>query len=133
MRKHVCAALVVICVAAVCSASPADARLSRLLVGEWQGGRHAVDYRADGTWRFCPLAGTTHGKWRIEAGRLIKTWRFLGESEDSSTVDQIVELTRQRLRIRTLAQDGPGRPAALTLPSGVYTLKRIPAGAHSHE
>lgn len=68
----------------------------------------------------------THGKWRIENGRLIETWRFLGQTSDSITVDEIIELTNTTLKIRTLSQEGPGRPQGLVLPSGVYTLKRVP-------
>ena len=68
----------------------------------------------------------THGKWRIENGRLIETWRFLGQTSDSITVGEIIELTNTTLKIRTLSQEGPGRPQGLALPSGVYTLKWVP-------
>jgi hypothetical protein len=110
---------------------PDDATLSRLLIGTWQDSRHSTEYRPDGTWIVDPqnydlLRGqNTHGKWHIKDGKLIETWRFRGESSDSSTVDQIIELTRHTLKFRTLSQDGPGRPEGLVLPSGVYTLKRV--------
>jgi hypothetical protein len=111
---------------------PDDAVSSQRLVGSWRGPRHDLRYFADGTWMMDPqdfqlLGGqNTHGKWRIQNGRLIETWRFLGASEDSSVVQEIIELTARSLRFRTLSQDGPFRPEGLVLPSGVYTLKRIP-------
>ena len=61
-------------VLAACSAMPEDERLAQLVVGEWQGGRHAVEYFGDGTWRFDPEEGTTHGTWRIQDGRFVQTW-----------------------------------------------------------
>jgi hypothetical protein len=66
------------------------------------------------------------GTWRIEKAKLIETWRFLGESEDSRVIQEIVTITSHVLKFRTLSQDGPGRPEGLVLPSGVYTLKRVP-------
>jgi hypothetical protein len=106
---------------------PNDTALRRLLVGTWHSYRHDTQYRADGTWVMDPPdEGTnTRGKWRIEQGKLIETWRFEGESSDSSSVDEIIELTEKTLRFRTLSQDGPGRPEGLVLPSGVYTLIRV--------
>jgi hypothetical protein len=71
--------------ASVCVASPEDRRLSSLLVGEWQGGRHAEQYMTGGTWRFDPAEGTTHGTWRIAAGRFIKIWAT-GPSESYEIV-----------------------------------------------
>ena len=68
----------------------------------------------------------THGKWRIENGNLITTWRFTGESKDSRTIDEIITLTPETLKIRTVVQDGPGRPPNRVLPSEVFTLTRIP-------
>jgi hypothetical protein len=59
---------------AVCSASRDDDALSRLVVGQWQGGRHAEEYFADGTWSFLPEVGTTSGTWRIAEGRFVKSW-----------------------------------------------------------
>jgi hypothetical protein len=108
-----------------------DATLSRRLVGTWHGGRHDTRYFSDGTWMMDPqnyelLGGqNTHGNWRIKNGQLIETWRFKGESTDSSTVAEIIELTATRFRFRTLSQDGPGRPERLVLPSGIYTETRI--------
>ena len=37
----------------------------------------------------------SRGKWRIEHGRLIETWRFSDESSDSMSVDEIIELTEK--------------------------------------
>ena len=65
--------LLVFVLSAVCYATDDDA-LSRLVVGQWQGGRHAEEYFADGTWRFLPGEGSTHGTWRIQDGRFIKSW-----------------------------------------------------------
>ena len=63
-------------------ALPDDAILSRLLVGTWQSPRHQTVYRADGTWMLDPPdeGDNTRGKWRIEHGKLIDTWRFSDES-----------------------------------------------------
>ena len=113
---------------------PDDATLQRLLVGTWHSYRHDTQYRPDGTWVMDPPdEGTnTRGKWRIEHGQLIETWRFESESSDSSTVDEIIELTKNTLRFRTLSQDGPGRPEGLVLPSGIYTLTRVDHDKPAH-
>jgi hypothetical protein len=65
-------------VPAIALALPDDATLSRLLVGTWQSPRHHTVYRADGTWLLDPPdeGDNTRGKWRIEHGKLIETWRF---------------------------------------------------------
>jgi len=115
-----------------------DATLSRRLVGTWHGGRHDTRYFSDGTWMMDPqnyelLGGhNTHGNWRIKNGKLIETWRFQDESSDSSTLDEIIELTPTHFRFRTLSQDGPGRPEGLVLPSGIYTETRIPDAQLPH-
>lgn len=117
---------------ATAGALPDDVTLTRQLIGTWKGGRHNTRYFANATWMMDPqnyelLGGqNTHGKWRIENGKLITTWRFTGESEDSRTIDEIITLTADTLKIRTLVQDGPGRPAGRVLPSEVFTLTRIP-------
>ena len=76
---------------------PDDATLSRLLVGTWHGHRHDTQYRTDGTWIMDPPdeGDNSRGKWRIEHGRLIETWRFSDESSDSMSVDEIIELTEK--------------------------------------
>jgi len=105
---------------AIAAALADDATLSLRLVGTWHGGRHDTRYFSDGTWMMDPqnyelLGGqNTHGKWRIENGKLIETWRFKSESSDSSTVADIIELTATRFQFRTLSQDGPGRPRVLS-------------------
>ena len=117
---------------AIAGTLPDDATLTRELIGTWKGGRHNTRYFTNGTWMMDPqlyelLHGeNTHGKWRIENGKLITTWRFTGESADSRTIDEIITLTRDTLKIRTIVQDGPGRPAGRVLPSEVFTLTRIP-------
>jgi hypothetical protein len=67
----------------------------------------------------------SRGKWRIEHGRLITTWRFSGESSDSTTVDEIRELTKKILELRIISQEGPGRPEGQVLPSEIFTLTRV--------
>jgi hypothetical protein len=108
-------------------ALPDDVTLSRLLVGTWQGPRHQTVYRADGTWTLDPPdeGYNTRGKWRIEHGQLITTWRFRGESSDSIAVDEISELIQEIFKFRTVSQEGPGRPEGLVLPSGIYTVTRV--------
>ena len=72
--------LLVAAIVAVSSASPEDDALSRLVVGQWQGGRHGEEYFADGTWRFLPEEGTTSGTWRIADGRFVKSWAAAGSA-----------------------------------------------------
>ena len=108
-------------------ALPDDASLSGLLVGTWHDYRHDTQYRADGTWMLDPPdeGDNTRGKWLIEHGRLITTWRFSGESSDSTAVDEISELTQKTFEFRTISQDGPGRPEGQVLPSKIFTLTRV--------
>ena len=108
-------------------ALPDDATLSRLLVGTWHQYRHDTQYRADRTWVLDPPdeGDNTRGKWRIEHGRLITTWRFSGESSDSTAVDEISELTQKTFKFRTISQEGPGRPEGQVLPSKIFTLTRV--------
>ncbi len=79
-------------------ALPDDATLSRLLVGTWHGHRHDTQYRADGTWIMDPPdeGDNSRGKWRIEHGRLIETWRFSGESSDSSEIFTVTRVTTKK-------------------------------------
>src|SRR6266542_2416059 len=81
---------------AIALALPDDATLSRLLVGTWHCHRHDTQYRADGTLIMDPPdeGYNSRGKWRIEHGRLITTWRFSGESSDSTAVEEIIELRK---------------------------------------
>jgi hypothetical protein len=122
-------ALVIVALIApvIALALPDDATLSRLLVGTWHGPRHETQYRADGIWIMDPPdeGDNTRGKWRIEHGRLITTWRFRGESSDSTAIDEISELTEKIFKFRTVSQEGPGRPEGLVLPSGMYTVTRV--------
>ena len=106
---------------------PDDATLSRLLVGTWHGHRHDTQYRSDGTWIMDPPdeGDNSRGKWRIEHGRLITTWRFSGESSDSTAVDEISELTQKTFKFRTISQEGPGRPEGQVLPSEIFTVTRV--------
>jgi hypothetical protein len=108
-------------------ALPDDATLSRLLVGTWKGPRHETQYRADGTWVLDPPdeGDNTRGQWRIEHGRLIETWRFTDETEDSSSVDEIIELTEKIFKSRIILQEGPGKPEGQVLPSEIFTVTRV--------
>jgi hypothetical protein len=104
-----------------------DPTLSRLLVGTWHGHRHDTQYRADGTWIMDPPdeGDNSRGKWRIERGRLITTWRFSGESSDSTAVEEIIELTEKIFKSRIISQQGPGRPEGQVLPSEIFTVTRV--------
>ena len=108
-------------------ALPDDATLSRILVGTWHGPRHDTQYRADGTWIMDPPdeGDNSRGKWRIEHGRLITTWRFTGESSDSTAVEEIVELTKKIFKSRIISQEGPGKPEGQLLPSEIFTVTRV--------
>jgi hypothetical protein len=108
-------------------ALPDDATLSRLLVGTWHGHRHDTEYRSDGTWVLDPPdeGDNTRGKWRIERGRLIETWRFTDEDSDSSSVEEIVELTEKIFKSRIILQEGPGKPEGQALPSEIFTVTRV--------
>ena len=123
------ATLVIIALIAplIALALPDDTTLSRLLVGTWQGPRHETQYRADGTWILDPLdeGDNTRGKWRIEHGRLIETWRFTDETEDSTSVEEIIELNDKMFKSRIILQEGPGRPQGQVLPSEIFTVTRV--------
>ena len=108
-------------------ALPDDATLSRLLVGTWHGHRSDTEYRADGTWIMDPPdeGDNSRGKWRIEHGRLIETWRFRDESSDSTSVDEIIELTEKIFKSRIISQEGPGKPEGQVLPSEIFTVTRV--------
>lgn len=108
-------------------ALPDDATLSRLLVGTWQSPRHQTVYRADGTWMLDPPdeGDNTHGKWRIEHGKLIETWRFSDESSDSTSTEEIIELTQWTFKSRIISQEGPGKPEGQILPSEIFTVTRV--------
>jgi len=108
-------------------ALPDDATSSRLLVGTWQGPRHQTVYRANGTWVLDPPdeGDNTHGKWRIEHGKLIETWRFRDESSDSTSTEEIIELTEKIFKSRIISQEGPGKPEGQVLPSEIFTVTRV--------
>ena len=108
-------------------ALPDDATLSRLLIGTWKGPRHETQYRADGTWMLDPPdeGDNTHGKWRIEHGKLIETWRFTDESSDSTSTEEIIELSEKTFRSRIISQTGPGKPEGQVLPSEIFTVTRV--------
>src|SRR4029079_3109733 len=112
---------------AIVLALPDDSTLTQLLVGTWQGPRHETEYRADGTWFLDPPdeGDNTRGKWRIEKRRLIETRRFTDETEDSSSVQEIIELTEKTFKSRIILQEGPGKPEGQVLPSQIFTVTRV--------
>ena len=114
---------------AIALALPDDATLSQLLVGTWQSPRHKTVYRADGTWLLDPPdeGDNTHGKWRIEHGKLIETWRFSDELSDSTSTEEIIELTEWTFKSRIISQEGPGKPEGQILPSEIFTVTRVAA------
>jgi len=114
-------------VPAAALALPDDAALTQLLVGTWHGHRHDTEYRLDGSWIMDPPdeGDNTRGKWRIEHGRLIETWRFTDETEDSSSVEEIIELTDKIFKSRIILQEGPGKPEGQVLPSEIFTVTRV--------
>jgi hypothetical protein len=108
-------------------ALPDDATLSRLLVGTWRGHRHDTEYRADGAWIMDPPdeGDNSRGKWRIEHGRLIETWRFRDESSDSTSVEEIIELTQKIFKSGIISQEGPGKPEGQVLRSEIFTVTQV--------
>ena len=95
---------------------PDDLKLSRRIVGRWHEYRHDTRYFADGTYLADPTYNPPNartGKWRIQGGLLIETWRFQGADADSTVVYQIIQLDHDVMRFRTLSQDGPFRPPGL--------------------
>ena len=108
-------------------ARPDDATLSRLLIGTWQGPRHQTVYRADGTWMLDPPneGDNTRGKWRIEHGKLIETWRFSDESSDSTSTEEIIELNAYTFKSRIISHEGPGKPEGQVLPGEIFTVTRV--------
>ena len=108
-------------------ALPDDATLSRLLVGTWHGRRHDTEYRANGTWIMDPPdeGDNSRGRWRIEHGRLTETWRFSDESSDSTSVEEIIELTEKIFRSRIISQEVPDKPEGQVLPSEIFTVTRV--------
>jgi hypothetical protein len=123
------AALVIVAliVPVIALALPDDATLSRLLVGTWEGPRRQTVYRADGTWVLDPPdeGDNTRGKWRIEHGKLIETWRFSDESSDSTSTEEIIELSEKIFKSRIISQEGPGKPEGQVLPSEIFTVTRV--------
>jgi hypothetical protein len=119
--------LVALILPVIALALPDDATLSRLLVGTWHGHRHDTEYRSDGTWIMDPPdeGDNSRGKWRIERARLITTWRFSGESSDSTAVEEIIELTKSIFKSRIISQEGPGKPEGQVLPSEIFTVTRV--------
>jgi hypothetical protein len=119
--------VVALIVPVIALALPDDATLSRLLVGTWHGHRHDTQYHADGSWIMDPPdeGDNSRGKWRSEHGRLIETWRFSGESSDSMSVEEIVELNEKIFRSRIISQEGPGKPEGQVLPSEIFTVTRV--------
>ena len=67
----------------------------------------------------------TRGKWRIEHGKLIDTWRFSDESSDSTSTQEIIELNEYTFKSRIIPQEGPGKPEGQVLPGEIFTVTRV--------
>lgn len=67
----------------------------------------------------------TRGKWRIEKGKLIRSWRFTGESADTTSVDEISDLNQKILKFRMISEEGPGKPEGIVLPTEFFTSTRV--------
>ncbi len=67
----------------------------------------------------------SRGKWRIEHGRLIETRRFKDESSDSTSIEEIIELTEKIFKSHIISQEGPGKPEGQVLPSEIFTITRV--------
>jgi hypothetical protein len=106
-------------------ALPDDATLTRRILGTWHSYRHDRQYRADGAWILDPSDNDQNmrGKWRIEHDKLIETWRSAGESSDSTTVDEIIELTRDTLKFRTTIAGRTGTPGRSRSPERRLHIK----------
>ena len=119
--------MIALVIPGIALALPDDAALTKLLVGTWHGHRHDNQYRADGTWVMDPPDDGTnsHGKWRIEKGKLITTWRFTDETSDTSAVEEIIELNQKIFKSRIISEEGPGKPEGQVLPSEVFTVTRV--------
>jgi len=47
------------------------------------------------------------------------------ETEDSSSVEDIVELAEKIFKSRIILQEGPGKPEGQVLPSEIFTVTRV--------
>ncbi len=119
--------MIALVIPGIALALPDDATLTKLLLGTWHGHRHDNQYRADGTWVMDPPDDGTnsHGKWRIDKGKLITTWRFTDETSDTSAVEEIIELNQKIFKSRIISEEGPGKPEGQVLPSEVFTVTRV--------
>src|SRR4029453_14440277 len=61
----------------------------------------------------------------IEHGKLIETWRFRDESSDSTSTEEIIQLTEKIFKSRITSQEGPGKPEGQVLPSQIFTVTRV--------
>jgi hypothetical protein len=95
-----------------------DASLRRLLVGTWSM-LPPITFRSDGTW----TDGQRVGNWQIVHQRLMRNWRSPGDTSDWNADDEIIELNRDRLRMRPTLHRDSGQPDRTPFPS--VTLRRI--------
>jgi hypothetical protein len=101
-----------------------DTALRKLLLGTWNY-LPPQTFRADGTW----TSQNRSGKWKIQHGRLLKTWRGAGDTTDWNSVDEIIELTPTLLRIRPALQGAqPDRT-----PFPIVSLRRTAPTGVEHE
>ena len=75
---------------------PANAdsqKLTKLLVGQWEGSRHSTEFRLNGTFEM--IDGEPHGKWHIKGNELLKTYE--GDSMPDAYRDTIILITDKLL------------------------------------
>ncbi len=78
---------------------PTAKQILKLIIGQWDGGRHITDYRKDGTFLFDPEPGDDPvGIWSIKGNVLIK--KFGSEKPERTTV---LSITEEKMVIRSSA------------------------------
>jgi hypothetical protein len=92
--------------AAIAGTLPDDAVLSQRLVGTWRGSRHDTRYFADGTWMIDPqdyelLRPEFTTKVAYRQRQVDQSMAFVGESEDSRVIQEIIAITSHVLKFRT--------------------------------
>ena len=112
--------------AGIALALPDDATLSRLL--SERGRVHDTRLNTALTGRGSSIrpmkAITRRGRWRIEHGRLIETWRFTDEAVGFDVCRRNRRATEKIFKSRIILQEGPGKPEGQVLPSEIFTVTR---------
>jgi hypothetical protein len=58
-------------------------------------------------------------------GSRIQVPRLIDETDDSSSVEEIIDLTESIFKSRIILQEGPGKPEGQVLPSEIFTVTRV--------